>query len=242
MLKDAINKYKNIKDKDRIRKETFTYFEKKYFKQPFKVEGLFDSGERVLGKKLKFFIPGRIYTWKYDPLLADMLPYYDKRPIVLVHGQSTTADGNMIVQGLNLNYFPESEKYQLLAIFEDVFKTDLDQAKALVSKGQVGVMKTILPKIQNWDIISKIFDTGGRLNYKWGFRNYIIPRITEPVLVEFGDWDAIPFFIPKEFMGMPPAKVWTLYTKARMEALKIPRKPDPEGSKKIQKRFTKPGI
>ena len=242
MLDNAYTRYNDTKDKDKRRKEAYPYLEKKYFKQPFKVEELFDAGERVLAKKLKFFIPGRFYTFRYDPLYAKQLPYYDKRPFVLVHGQSTTADGNLILQGLNLNYFPESQRFELLSIYEDAFRKDLDQAKELVSKGQVGIMKNAILNLQNWEFISKMFDVGGKLGYRWGFRNYILPRIVEPVLIEFSDWDIIPYFVPKEFIGAPPAKVWTEYTKFRAERAKTPRKPDPEGAKKIQKRFTKPGM
>jgi hypothetical protein len=242
LLDNAFTRYNNVKDKDERRKEAYPYLEKKYFKQPFKVDELFDPGERVLAKKLKFFIPGRIYTWKYDPLYAKQMPYYDKRPFVLVHGQMTTADGNLIVQGLNLNYFPEPQRAQIIQIYEDAFKKDLDQAKKMVEKGQVGVMKNALLNLQNWDFITKMFDTGGKLAYEWGYRNYIIPRIMEPVLVEFGDWEILPYFIPKEFIGVPPQKVWTEYTKFRAEKMKKPRRPDPDRAKKIQKRFTKPGI
>lgn len=241
MLDNLFTRWNNDKDKEQKRKGAFDYFENKYFKNPFKVTELFDPGERVLAKKLKYFIPGRIYTWKYDPKYMDQLPYYDKRPIVLIQGQMTTAAGNLIVQGINLNYFPEGSRAQLIGIYEDSFKKDIEEAKALVNKGQVGILKNAVLNLTNWDFMLKMFDGGGKINLSFGCRNYLLSNITEPVLIEFGDYDLLPFFIPKDFMGYPPAKVYQLYGLAKQEAAKNPKKPNADKAKKIQKRFTKPG-
>jgi hypothetical protein len=86
-----------------------------------------------------------------------------------------------------------------------------------------------------------MFDGGGKINLKFGCRNYLLSNITEPVLIEFGDYDLLPFFVPKDFMGAPPAKVWQLYALAKQEAMKNPPKPNPDRAKAVQKRFTKPG-
>jgi hypothetical protein len=119
-MKSPLIAYKEEKDKSKRRKETALYFNEKYFRKPFEDEFL-ETSERLLARKLNFFLPGRIYTWVYDPISAKSLPYYDKMPLVLVHGQYVSGNKNKVVQGLNLNMFPEYTKVEILENYYKVF-------------------------------------------------------------------------------------------------------------------------
>jgi len=240
-MRSPINEYRETTDKDKLRKEVYPYFNEKYFKKPYQVlDDLFDTNERVQAQKLRFFLPGRIYTWKYDPLYKDFLDFYDTRPIVLVHSQYVAeTTGNMIVQGLNLNFLPELQRAQTMEVFYQIFKADIKGAEQMIEKEQIGVMRNAWQFLTDWYFTIKIYNQQARIGYQWAYRNYIIPRITSPVLIEMEDWHYIPFFVPKEFKGKAPAQIWSEYTSHKSELAKYAA--DKNRSKEAKKKFTKPG-
>lgn len=239
-MRSPINEYRNATNKAELRKNAYEFFNEKYFKHPYEdLDGLFDTTERILAKKLNFFLPGRIYTWQYDPIGKDYLSYYDKRPMVLVHSQYVSKSGNMIVQGLNLNLLPEEQRAQVMEIFNTIFASDVKEAQKSIDKDEIGIMKKAWQFLTDWYYTIKIFNEQGKIGYQWAYRNYIIPRMTSPVLIEMEDWAMIPYFIPKEFMGKLPAQIWSDYTKYKAQLMKY--QPDANKSKLNQKRYTKPG-
>jgi hypothetical protein len=231
--------YRKEKRKDQLRKEVFLEFNEKYFRRPFEDTGFLDTIERMDVRKLRYFIPGRIYTWQYDPLYKDFLDFYDMRPIVLVHSQFVSKAGNMIVQGLNLNFLPEFARVQTLELFYRTYERDLIQAEDSINKEQIGLLKNAWNFLTDWYFTIKIFNEQAKIGYQWAYRNYLVPRIVQPVIIELEDWNMIPYFNPIEFKGMPPALVWSEYLKNRDTLIK--KKPDKEKSQKNQKKYLRPG-
>lgn len=233
--------YSKRTEYNKFRKETYPYFENKYFKKPFQESGgLFETTERFLAKKLNFFLPGRIYTWQYDPIGKDVLDYYDLRPIVLVHSQFVAkGTGNMIVQGLNLNFFPEITRVQVLQLFYEAFEMDLNNAEQLIEKNQIGTMNRVWQYLINWYFVTNLFNKKGQIGYQWAYRNYIIDRMKTPVIVELNDWQLLPFFIPIEFNGKTPKEIWEEYFSQKNELSK--KITTTKKSKLNEKKYTKPG-
>jgi len=231
--------YKKESRKDQLRKDVFTEFNEKYFRRPFEDIGFLETFERIQVRKLKFFIPGRIYTWQYDPLYKDFLDFYDKRPIVLVHSQFVSKAGNMIVQGLNLNFLPEFARVQTLELFYRIYEKDIKEAEDSINRDQVGLLKNAWKFLTDWYFTIKIFNEQAKIGYQWAYRNYIVPRIVQPVAIEIEDWNMIPYFIPKEFQGMPPAKVWSDYLKYKDVISK--KQVDKDASARNQKKYLRPG-
>jgi hypothetical protein len=231
--------YRKADRKDKLRKETFVYFNEKYFKKPFVDEGFLETFERADVKKLKFFIPGRIYTWKYDPLYKDYLDFYDLRPMVLVHSQYISQAGNMIVQGVNLNFLPELQRVQTMEIFYELYKDQLEEAEELVNEGMIGRLRNAWKFLTDWLFTTKAFNQRGRIGYQWAYRNYIVSRITQPVIIELEDWEMIPYFIPKEFVGKTPAAIWKEYTAVKAQLSK--KVPNKAKAQKEKKKYIPPG-
>jgi len=231
--------YRKEGRKDQLRKEVFLEFNEKYFRRPFEDTGFLDTIERMDVRKLRYFIPGRIYTWQYDPLYKDYLDFYDKRPIVLVHSQFVSKAGNMIVQGLNLNFLPEFARVQTLELFYRTYKRDLLQAEESINNEQIGLLRNAWNFLTDWYFTIKIFNEQAKIGYQWAYRNYIVPRIVQPVIIELEDWNMIPYFNPIEFEGMPPALVWSEYLKNKDTIIK--KRPDKEKSQKNQKKYLRPG-
>jgi hypothetical protein len=209
-MKSPLIAYKEEKDKSKRRKETALYFNEKYFRKPFEDEFL-ETSERILARKLNFFLPGRIYTWVYDPIGAKSMPYYDKMPLVLVHGQYVSGNKNKVVQGLNLNMFPEYTKVEILENFYKVFERDIYRAEEAIDKNQLGSLNRVWQYMTNSNFVYTLFNEKADIGYQWGVRNYIIPRIKSAILVELEDWEKIPYYIPKEIEGAGLASIWSDY-------------------------------
>lgn len=162
-MKSPLQLYQDAKNKAELRKDCFTFFNQKYFKKPFEEYDLFETDERMAVRKLKFFIPGRIYTWQYDPLYKDVLDFYDKRPIVLVHSAYVAkSTGNLIVQGLNLNFLPEMARVQTLETFYRVYKDDVNAAYKSVDEGKIGLLKQAWKYLTDWYFTINVFNKIGR--------------------------------------------------------------------------------
>jgi hypothetical protein len=64
-----------------------------------------------------------------------------------------------------------------------------------------------------------------------------------PVLIEVEDFEMIPYFVPKEMMGLPVGGIYALYLRNRIELLKRSenRNKDANRALQAQKKFKKPG-
>ena len=241
MIPDILDLYNNETNKDKLRKEAFSYFNDKYFKTPFTEYFFIEQTERFKARKLKFFIPGRIYTFKYNPHGVDILSYYDQRPMIYVIGEYVSSStGYNIVQGINLNFLPEKAKVNFLNTALTIFNKAYEEADKMSDKDKIATMQGIQQLITNWYFMETNFDSRGKIGLHFATRNYDLSRMTQPVLIELEDFLMIPYFVPREFAGKSPGYVYQLYLKARQSLLKKPPITATK-AKQIQKKFKRPG-
>jgi hypothetical protein len=226
----------NIK-KTAFRNDAYPFFNEKYFKDPRK-PGFFlwDTNEREQVNKQKLWIPGRIYTFQYDPLYKDMLDYYDRRPIVFVHGVVKAKNGNDILVGLNLNFLPEKVRVTVLEYFYQQFKNDYAQSGEIV--GKITIIQRAIQFLKNWLGVQKIFDDQAKVGYQFAFRNYIISgaRMKGATLVENSDWAYIPFLQTKDVVGKGLNEIYSEY-KASLDGNLKKKKISEKKNKSIEKRY-----
>jgi hypothetical protein len=207
-------------DKIKERKETFFYFEDKYVKNPFDNYFIIEETSRFIAQKFKFFLPGSIYTFKYDPIYKDVLDFYDTRPMSLITKTFVAKETkNVIVQGLNLNFIPEVQKVQLLNSFYKVFRNDLLNAERESDSGLISQAKNLAKYLENWSFMTTVFVNQSKIPLNFIVRNYEISRILNPVLVELEDWCVVPFYIPKEIQKVGLNKVYEEYITAKMKVV-----------------------
>jgi hypothetical protein len=87
------------------------------------------------------------------------------------------------------------------------------------------------------------FDKNAKIGLSFAIRNYEIKRILNPVLIEVEDFDMIPYFVPKEMMGLPIGGIYALYLTRRIEILQKNATKNISSSQALQaqKKFKKPG-
>ena len=150
---------------------------------------------------LKQFKKGIVYAFRYDnPKTADQLEFFDKTPIVLVHKIWTAKKTkNKLISGINLNFFPEKEKIEILEAYYQIHNSDTPTFSAAKFLKTSSLVNSILAK------------SGKSLNYMFCYRTYIIDIIDGASEVSFDDWKYIPYFLPEEFEKKTLPQVLRLY-------------------------------
>lgn len=218
-MKSPAKTYKeNLKDRPEMTKEAYPFFFDKYFKDPFRDNGFLDTTERITAKGVLQFIPGKIYTFQYDPLYKDALDYYDKRPIILVCGQWVASTGNTIVTGINLNFLPPIARVNTLEYYFQGTGKDLQNAYEETQKdNSVSIIKSAFQILQSITSLFNVFNRAGQIGYQFAMRNYIVDsaRMRQNVIVEYDDWEWIPFLQTKEITGESLARIYSEYFKQK---------------------------
>lgn len=202
--------YKQNLKNSNYRKESKTLFIDKYIKDipeknPFKLN------ENFLAKKSKKLIPGKIYTFVYDPLYKDVLSYYDKRPILLLHSVKKAKTDNDIISGINLNFLPEKVKVTLLNQFYVLFKSEIDKDIDNIWENKLSFIMKAITLFKNWLQTKRIFEKHPNINFSFAYRNYIISRMDELKLIEYDDWEILPFLESKEIIGASLIDIYNSY-------------------------------
>ena len=222
-MESPAKSYQSNKDNVEMRKNAYLYFMKKYFKDPFKDDGFLDSTERLSGKKMKRFIPGKIYTFRYDPLYKDILDYYDKQPIILCCGQwDAETTGNTIVTGINLNFLPEIARVNTLEYYYQSVKEDLNMAYSkTMQTNEVSFIKKAILVLQDVVKSFNVFNRAGQIGYQFAMRNYIVGgRMQKVSIVEYDDWTWIPFIQTKDIVGKSLKEIQHEYLVQKQELAK----------------------
>lgn len=206
-----------------MKREAYNYFFEKYFKNPLADNGFLDSTERISAANQMQFIPGKIYTFQYEPFYKEILDYYDKRPIVLACGQWVAKTGNTILTGINLNFLPEIARVNTLEYYVSSMGNDLKQAYDKTQKtNQVSIIPKAYQVLQNTVALNNIFNGAGQIGFQFAMRNYIVSgaHMRQNVIVEYDDWEWIPFLQTKDVVGKSLGEIYTEYTKVKTQLSK----------------------
>jgi len=224
MESPAATYQKNLKERPEMKKEAYKYFFDKYFKNPLRDTGFLETTERIAGSKRMQFIPGKIYTFQYSPLYKDILDYYDKRPIVLVCGQWVAKTGNTILTGINLNFLPEIARVNTLEYYVKSMGNDLQTAYDKTQKAnQVSIIPKAYQVLQNTKALNNIFNNAGKIGFQFAMRNYIVDgtHMRQNVIVEYDDWEWIPFLQTKDVVGKSLGQIYKEYISVKTQLSKI---------------------
>lgn len=222
---EFLKTYQNITDKDKERRDAFFYFNDKYFRDPYKNEFPFSSDERIYAKDLPM-VPGKIYTFQYDPLYKDRLYFWDAQPMLLVLEAYVKNEntGNILIKGLNLNFIPEFARVVLLDAYMEATATEQKRYDKQVTEGKVGILPGVYSFFSNPENIHNLFNRKTAVGYQFLYRQYLPQRMKNRTLVEQEDWMYIPFYVGKEYQGLPAAQIFKDYVTKRTELIKKPLK------------------
>lgn len=184
------------------------YFMQKYFK-------LIPNETSEMIKRMRMFIPGRIYTYQYDPLYRNKLDFYDERPVMLciktyIHPKTN----NNIQLGLNLNFIPAEIRTYILSKLWEVFAKGIKKdVEGRPENDNIASRQKLLfsPTFDVYGLLDYILGTVGKTYWTFGIRNYIFDRITNPKLIDYDDWGYIPLLSTNEIVGISERELLKIY-------------------------------
>ena len=232
-MKSPKDTYNNNLRNPTIVKDTYLKFLNKYIKNNKNEYFLqMNEGSELNNSKKPFFIPGRIYTFQYDPISKDVLSFYDKRPIIMVHDVYTNPTSkNELVLGINLNFLPEKIRVAVLQFYFEKFKTEINKSEQMHWDDKFyATSSNVVRFLKDWLLQLKIFQSKS-ISFSFAYRQYIIKRIDSATLIEDDDWGMIPFIQPKDIMGKGLAVIYDEYNKSLMNNLKREKKNITKGKK-----------
>ena len=215
---------KNLRNAATLRKQFTTDFTDIYVTGTREKGGLGETNEEEIVKSLGKFIPGKIYTFMYDPLYKNALDWYDTRPVILVNDTFKAKTGNFIVTGINLNFLPEKVKVATLQQFYELFESNINKSEDQAWNGKINLaINAIVSFFRDWFNVLSAFNNGGGVGYQFAYRNYIVDRIKDPRYMEYQHWEMVPFLNPQELVGASVDKIHSTYWDNEGELLKGPK-------------------
>jgi hypothetical protein len=189
-------------------------------------DGLGETNEESAILSLGKFIPGKIYTFDYDPIYKDILSYYDRKPLIFVNNTfKAESTGNDIVTGVNLNFLPELARAQALDVFWQNFKADVQKSEDMAADNKINLsINKIIGFFKDWISVLKVYNGSGGLGYQYAYRNYAISQIRGIRYIEYNHWEMVPFLTPQFFNGSSVEEIHKMYwTQQAILNKKIPK-------------------
>lgn len=165
-------------------------------------------------------LPGFIYTFIYPPQENDNIniiykgkeeKYVDFVPIVFC--MSIEKDG---FKGINLNTLPNTERLKFLDVYYTGYQKFFKDIEKLTENDKIALNKAYITSMGSDDgkDLIKIFNKIANANFGYGYRHYKLKRIRNFRMIEYAEWNYIPFYDPKHaFKLLNQKKIHELYWK-----------------------------
>ena len=197
----------------------YTRYITKNLKGEDKVLDIDSTDQEGLVRKLNggYPLPGFIYTFIYPPkdeiIQIGDKEYTDYVPIVFC-----TSVKGMLFKGVNLNTLPNLERVKFLEVYWMAYKNFFKDIEVKTQNDELALnMKFI--SLMSSPLANKILDVMSRMtnaNFSYGFRTYDAKKIRQLRMIEYTEWDYIPFFEPRNaFKGMNQKQINDAYWKTR---------------------------
>jgi len=212
MIRPKIAYKENLKNSVKNRTDFNNTFTDIYITNTIPKTDFLASNEEEAIIKLGKFIPGKIYILDYDPLYKNVLDFYDRKPIIICNKTFHTKTGNLILQGINLNFLPEPVRVQTLDSFYEAFENDIQKSYEMGMMGKVNLnISKIVSFFNEWVQVMGLFKKAGGVDYSYAYRNYIIPRIAKVRYIEYQHWEWLPFLRTEDIIGLSVSQIYKQY-------------------------------
>jgi len=182
------------------------------------------GGKEDIALQYKKLLPGRMYTFQYDPKYKDVLSFYDNRPVILVIKSYIHENtGNNLQLGVNLNFIPKEIRVFLLEklwqAYSKMIEADIKKRSKPDDSGELrtdGRQTLLFTKNYDFEkLLDYLWDTLSKSNWKFALRQYIWSRISNGKFIDFDDWGLSTLIDTKDTMGMSIGQIHKLYWSAK---------------------------
>lgn len=171
-----------------------------------------------LVRNYKGLMPGKIFTYQYDPLYKDELAFYDRRPIIMcIKNYYCERTKHELTVGINFNFLPkEIRTFVLELIWKSFDKIMEDDYAERQSGGGVGRQKLLFnDQFDFYGLLGYLLSTVGRTEWKFAIRQYIFQRMDNVKWVDYLDWGWIPMLKSRDLIGISERELIKLYWKRK---------------------------
>lgn len=174
-----------------------------------------DQESKLLKMNGGYPIPGMIYTFLYGQPDQIMLRFGQKDFIDIAPMVFCTNNDRGSFKGINMNMLPPEIRLQFLDSFYEVFKDFfLRQAEELSQNDKLAINMRFLSyaKAGKGQEMLKKFNAQNNANFNYGYRSYKIEKVKRLRMVEYNEWNYLPFLEPKNaFRKMNYSDIHKLY-------------------------------
>lgn len=217
--------YKFLKDIDNIKDQAFYEIFEKYLIQNKKgydkltqIEST-DQESIIITRNGGYPIPGMIYTFIYgEPdqikLQFGAKEFIDLAPLVFCMNNEFGK-----FKGINLNMLPVDARLNFIDSFYESFKDFFGRkADVLAENQKLALNKRFIEytKSGKGQEMIRIFNRKNGANFNYGYRSYLIQKVKQLRMIEYSEWNFIPFYEPKNaFRKINQNQIHKLYYRTK---------------------------
>jgi len=225
-MDSPVKRYKSLMNINNIKEIAYNTLFVKYIienlrgeKKNWEIDST-DQESIMLKKNGGYPLPGFIYTFLYPPVgpkdgiveIKDGIntsKYIDYVPLVFC--LSIEKDS---FKGINLNVLPDLERLKFLETYYVGYKGFFKDIEKLTENDKLALNKAFISAATPGNVV-KILDTMNKFataNFSYGFRTYKMAKIPILRMIEYPEWNYIPFYEPKNaFRLMNQKQIHDLY-------------------------------
>jgi len=182
-----------------------------------------DQESLIQAKNGGFPLPGSIYTFMYPPkdlnpmnsikVGANSKSFIDAVPIVFCTGYK-----NGKIHGINFNLLPPKERINFLEVYFQGYKGFFKNIEELTENNILALNKKFISVASSpiGKLILEYFIKSTGANFKFAYRTYDAGNIANLRMIEYCEWNYIPFYQPKNALkGINFNEIYNNYWKTR---------------------------
>lgn len=227
-MESPIKRYKTLHQIDNIKNIAYDTIFNKYIirnlwgeKKMWEWESTDQEG-LIINKNGGYPLPGFIYIFEYDKEgAAQMLSsggvtkkYYDVVPLVFC---TTVKRGKDSFEGINFNFLPPLERVKLLEAYYRIYKKFFEDIEVKTQNDELALNKKFIGFASSpiGGKLIKLFSKLAGANFEYAYRKYNFNKIDNLRMIEYCEWNYIPFYEPKDaFKGVNQKQIQSQYWKS----------------------------
>lgn len=164
-------------------------------------------------------LPGFIYIFEYDKkgsaqLLDGKKEYFDVVPLMFCTTVNPTTD---TFEGINFNFLPSLERVKLLEAYYRAYKNFFKDLEIKTQNNELALNSKFVSFASSplGGKMVKLFSKLASANFNYGYRKYNFGKIDNFRMIEYCEWNYIPFYEPKDaFKGANQKQIQSQYWKS----------------------------
>lgn len=227
-MDSPIERYKTLQQIDNIKDIAYKTIFTKYVIQNLRGKNKMwewestDQESLMIAKNGGYPIPGSIYIFEYDKKGEQQTintggiqkDFYDVVPLVFC---TSVKSRKSTFEGINFNFLPPLERVKLLEAYYRAYKNFFKDLEVETQNNELALNRKFIGFASSpiGGQLIKFFSKLANANFRYAYRKYSFNKIDNFRMIEYCEWNYIPFYEPKDaFKGANQKQIQSQYWKA----------------------------